>query len=401
MKILQENPTEAIMTESKEKVDGMTIKSESLIKPMFFLNMIMKYSNPLSAYDMKRTLQLILIEYVGRCLSRYEVKNNMNTPFCDFFAESLENQEKKRDFINSYLKKIENDLHLNGSKMLQDYYTFEDLKKNADKLAREVVKQMKDDPTAKIPLKVNITKIESLRRLASAGDVSWFTMKVFARYMGITEDVIEELFNEQSVFIYTAYALKYRKSHERLTAFASSPINFEKTRSSVIEKVSEECLKVNARIFHKQFRTSIEKSWLDAYFNAHNEVVTPMTQNEIINKARVRGIEVTEENFDSIYRYNPGTGLLRNACQTKACPYYLHPNKTYNQHGYTERSKEAPRPFVHKLHVTAHDYCNNDTYTGLKVLKSINSKVPFSGNMIDKLSKEYSRLKVIYKENLK
>lgn len=43
-------------------------------------------------------------------------------------------------------------------------------------------------------------------------------------------------------------------------------------------------------------------AWKTAYRAAHTPLVMPMTRAQVVEAARARGIEVTEETFGSVYR---------------------------------------------------------------------------------------------------
>lgn len=117
----------------------------------------------------------------------------------------------------------------------------------------------------------------------------------------------------------------------------------------------------------KNLKEKLEKcmisSWTKSYNEAHAHVVEPMTKSQIIQEARSKGVDVNEGNFEQVYkRYRPSVGLMGNACQSRTCPWFLKPMKTYNQHAYAER---ANADFPHGLHVTSKHHCteNVDTIT--------------------------------------
>lgn len=401
IRILKENTPQALMTESTVMVDEKPIKCESLIKPMFFLHLIKKYDVKGNSIDIVGIIRLILMEYVGRCLSNYESGDHQSTPYSNFFAESLADQSKKKDWVKKYIADIRAEISGNEIMLLRSYYTLEKVSKAAKKMANEKLEEVKQKLTTQIPLKVDIAKVEKLRNVSGAGDVSWFTLRVFAReIMGLTEDVINDLFSEESVFVYTAHALRYRASSR--IRLSESLEDFSTSSAFVAKKVQEESTQCDViKEFCSELVSSMENSWLEAYFDVHSEVVKPMSQQEIIREAQRRGIEVTNETFNQVYKkYRPTTGLLTNACQTTACPYYLQPSKSYNQHGSVER-KRGPSRFVHALHRVAYQYQDSDASTALMHLASgslTRTQASVPKEDVNRIAHDFERLKHIYRE---
>lgn len=95
------NPKQALMTESKDEFDGRTLKCESLIKPLFFLGL---KKDKISESQAESILNLILVEFIGRCLCNYKLDDTEATPFTDFFAPDLNDPEKKKAWLLHYYK---------------------------------------------------------------------------------------------------------------------------------------------------------------------------------------------------------------------------------------------------------------------------------------------------------
>ena len=51
-----------------------------------------------------------------------------------------------------------------------------------------------------------------------------------------------------------------------------------------------------------QVEEKLVEAYMTAYNKAHSKVARPLTRQQIIQQARERGIEVTEDNFNTVYR---------------------------------------------------------------------------------------------------
>ncbi|XP_068245686.1 uncharacterized protein [Palaemon carinicauda] len=395
--MLVDNTPQALMTESTIQVENKPLNCESLVKPVFLLHMMKNVIQTRSSIDLMNMMKLILAEYIGRCLSSYKVGDNSSKPYSDFFAESFADESSRKKWVRSYIKGKTSELDDNERVLLEHYYTLEKVSKAAKKMADIKVNELQKNLLCKIPVKINIEKVERLRNVSSAGDISWFTLRVFAHHIGLSEEEVNCLFSEQSVFIYTSHALRHRSSRDRM----SYPLdNFDASYEFVSKKVSEESSGNVIETLRSELISLMEKSWLKAYFDAHSETVRPMTRQQIISEAQNRGIAVSEENFDQVYRrFRPTTGLLSNACQTRACPYFLQPNKSYNQHASVERKKGGV--FVHALHKAAYSH-QGDALNGIvSVIRSgilTKEQTPVPEYAVQKLASEIEILKVSYQE---
>ena len=94
-------PKQALMTESTEEFDGKPLKCESLIKPAFFM-----YQRKAEFSIEQRTgiLDLLLYEFIGRCLSSYKVDESEATPFTEFFCAQLTDKESKKAWLGGHCK---------------------------------------------------------------------------------------------------------------------------------------------------------------------------------------------------------------------------------------------------------------------------------------------------------
>ncbi|XP_053627252.1 uncharacterized protein [Cherax quadricarinatus] len=392
--VLKSDPAQALMTESTIQVDNKTLKCETLIKPMFILHMYQRSENLDNATVVANIMRMILLEYVGRCLSRYKINKNHSTPFTDFFAKTLADQELKKEWVQKYMDTTRASIIGFEGFLLDDFYTLEEVQKAAKKTALEEIKCLKEQLTAQIPIAVDVTKVEQLRSVSLAGDVSWFTLKVFAREIGLREEVINDLFSERSVFMYTAHALQYRSSRERLTTSVGDYTAFF---SVVTKNVQQENYRSIATDLISEIVNQLQSAWLKAYAHAHREVVQPMTRQQILAEAPERGVQVTDITFEEVYKkYRPDVGLLSNACQCRACPYFLIPNRRYNQHSSVER--QSPTAFPHGLHRAAYHHRDSDLPTIISYLESGTFKTPVPRQAVEHFKNHLADLKEIYKE---
>ncbi|CAL4068503.1 unnamed protein product [Meganyctiphanes norvegica] len=367
---LKSNPVQAIMTESSIEVDGKTLKCESLIKPMFILHLAKTAGKIDEINDIKRIVELLLIEYIGRCLSNYD-KREMDppaphTPYCDFFAETIADEEQKKIFVKQNVELSQRKIVNKKENLLQEFYYIEQCEKAAKIAAKEETKHLASQLVSNIPIKVSMNKVNKLRNIASCGDVSWRTLRTFAKEVGLADDDIQNLFNDQNVFRYVAHALKYRNSRERLETTLSDYISYEK---EVTQKVQSEAAKYVSRALFESLVNEMLTAWNNAYEEVHKEIVEPMTKSQIIKESMLRGINVNEENFDNVYkRFRSNVGLLGNACQCKKCPWYLKPNRSYNQHSFAERQTE--KFFPHALHIATQKYRDSSVDEITKIVLS-------------------------------
>ncbi|RXG59084.1 Sodium-coupled monocarboxylate transporter 1, partial [Armadillidium vulgare] len=113
----------------------------------------------------------------------------------------------------------------------------------------------------------------------------------------------------------------------------------EEMKSSEDEDVFS--IKINNSYFHCCYK------WREEYSAVHSrEIVQPMTKELVLLTAQKKGVEVNQENFEAVYRFDSQSGLLRNSCMVKNCPFYLIPNESFGQHIFAGREKI----FIHQFH---------------------------------------------------
>ncbi|KAG0728845.1 hypothetical protein GWK47_031633 [Chionoecetes opilio] len=168
-------------------------------------------------------------------------------------------------------------------------------------------------------------------------------------------------------------------------------------------QVSEVLIMFFCSIFPPQMSEVILSEWREEYFAVHKNVVTPLSRKEVVAEAQGRGIQVTEETFSAVYRrYNAEYKMVRNACQILACPFYLVPNRRFNQHLAVERM--AGR-FPQALHLVCKELCGESVSRVLEELASGShsgrqgrKKCPVNElQSLQKLEREIKELLQIYK----
>ncbi|XP_071514565.1 uncharacterized protein [Panulirus ornatus] len=343
------HPKQALMTESVDMFDGNTLKCESLIKPLFFTHLIKK---KLVATQTENLLKLMLGEFIGRCLSRYGIDDADATPFTDFFAEELNNPERKKNWLEKHYQKIAREFQMAHGNLVEKFFTLDELRADVKQHVLTHVATLSDKIAEEITININIEKIKKLKNLGSCGDVSWAVFRSWAEEMDITNSSIEEAFDPAQVMVYVSEALHHRSSRERLS---KEPDGSEQVFELVKKKVTQENARNLKGTLLKEVEKLVVEQWRETYMAIHSPLVMPLTQEQVVEAAKARGIEVTVETFGQIYRYDVHLKLLRNACQILGCPHYLIPRRSFNQHLSVERESSN---FPHALHVVSHKFSN-------------------------------------------
>lgn len=371
----ENNINQALMTESILKFDGISLKCETLIKPMFIMYMMMRDNNPESPQYMKtlikRIMKIIILEYVGRCVC----KGKFEYPYSHFFITPDKYKKEKQKCLEHNVEESEYNI--------ENYYTLHEVRKALKHL--DVTKLC---PANIFPLKeiqINGEKIAALYSWSHAGDLSLKTLRIFVIEMMKEfeeyeiELVLNELFNDIFFFKCLYHALKFPSSRERLKKFEQIE-DYDKCRFNIRNEMIREVIeKWNLRDIYKK---KVEKNWVMSYMKVHQEILNPMTPKEIMDKVHQMGLFNCEKtSFHDIYIFRYDVKILTNACQISTCPYYLIPSKNCGQHLFIERSQMG-EAFPHALHKTAHktkysikkglEEFQNGTYTkkGKKLLDS-------------------------------
>ncbi|XP_068222468.1 uncharacterized protein [Palaemon carinicauda] len=340
---LLRDPDQALMTESTKEFDGHTVKSESLVKPMFFLYIM---RNRLKKQEKESMLEMLMAEFIGRCVPHC-MEYAKSTPFTEYFARNVSSPKRKEVWIENTLQSLLSDLRGTCRSLLEAFFTLEDLRLAIKKWMKERLNISSGGGAYENLIDIDMAKIKELRNLGGCGDVRTSDFKSWAVEMSIARTSVKRAASPEMVTVYVCEALLHPNSRDR--EFKAS-MSKEEAMSVVSHRVMLETshwLRVEAL---QKVGSKMEAMWKDEYFNAHREIVMPMTPAEIVQKAAENGIDVSLETFKEIYKYNDRLCLLRNACQLPSCPHYLVPRKTFNQHLSVERQR---KDFPHALHLVA------------------------------------------------
>ncbi|XP_064113805.1 LOW QUALITY PROTEIN: uncharacterized protein LOC135220545 [Macrobrachium nipponense] len=341
-------PKQALMTESIDEFDGKTLKCESLVKPCFFVHL---NKDKFSLEERAVLLELMLFEFIGRCLSNYKVDEPEASPYTDFFCADLTDKEKRKIWLSGYCKEIIDSYQANEGGLLEKFFTLDDLVPSLKHFISKEVSLLTDKITSELKIAVDINQVKNLRSYAACGDVRWTSFKAWAHEMEIPEERIDEAFDASKVMAYIDASLQGRNSRDRLSKDLPKP-------DGILEVVIKRVLQENTRTLRstilKEVKDYAVNYWLDEYKQVHSALVMPLRKQEVIEAAQSRGIQVTQDTFQKVYRYNEQLGILRNACQIPGCPHYLQPHNNFNQHLSVEREVEN---FPHCLHLVSREFC--------------------------------------------
>lgn len=341
-------PKQALMTESIDEFDGKTLKCESLIKPCFFVHL---NKDKFSLEQRVVLLELMLFEFIGRCLSSYKVDEPEASRYTDFFCAHLTDKEKRKIWLSGYCKEIIGSYQTSEGGLLEKFFTLDDLVPSLKRFISKEVSSLTNKITSELKIAVDMNQVKKLRSYAACGDVRWTSFKAWAHEMEIPEEKIEEAFDVNKVMAYIDASLQGRSSRDRLSKDLPEP-------DGILEVVTQRVLQENTRTLRstilKEVKEFAVNCWVDEYKKVHSPLVMPMTKQEVIEAAQSRDIQVTQDTFHKVYRYNDQLGILRNACQIPGCPHYLQPHNNFNQHLSVEREKES---FPHCLHLVSHEFC--------------------------------------------
>lgn len=397
---LEAKPQQALMTESTETFDEHTLKCESLVKPLFFLGL---RKDKVTASQLQVFLKLLLFEYIGRCLSNYKTGEANATPFTDFFVVELNDPKKKEEWLMNSSQSIVDEFNSSHQDLLKDFFAPENVEKATQKFIHSKIAGLGDNLTTTLSLAINMDKTKRLRNPAGCGDVRFYTFRAWAQEMGVSEDDINAAYDPAQVLVYVCEALRFRNSRERLARDLS-------THDECLEYIKGQVAKENGKTLEqlvvKKINETAMSRWMETYLTIHKPVVKPLSREQVIAEAQPRGIQVTEETFNQVYRYDPECQLVRNACQIPACPHYLVPTKRFNQHLAVERLSGI---FPHALHLVAKELCgeNEDkvveeivtgSHSGTRNRKKYPLTEPESLRKLDELKPQIAGLLQAYKE---
>lgn len=183
-----------------------------------------------------------------------------------------------------------------------------------------------------------VFKIDELKEYVNyvaTGNVNYRSLKVFTNSLGY--DI-----NDETLFRLTVHAILHPKSCDRTIKVP--------TYEECYKHVFTELVTIGKKEYKKHLSNAFTNFAFTEYvkqFNLeHDEFVKPLTRDEIITLAP-KHLNVTNENFNEIYTFNPANCLLSNACMSSKCKYFLEPRKDFSAH----MSQKTPN-YIHSLHRT-------------------------------------------------
>ena len=367
LKELQTNPGRALMSECpRQDPEDRLLKCEALLKPLFLLHMAERAGRPVAHEVVADVVRLATVEFLGRCLKRTA---RADVPFITCFMRQLTEEEKRKEWLRERLQSFSEKILIAEGESLSNIYYPERIPKYVRRLLRkkreDLLKVLVDSVE---PEAVTTAGLEKLYSVHNCGDVSWGRLQLCAVELGLSESEVQEIFSEKQAFVYVHHALTYTNSSERMKA---DVVDYDTSLEKVKWKLVEELRGCATKMIQEEIQSAFIKRWYEEYDSCHGMtiVIKPMKREEILVEAKARGIGVKEETFDKVYpRYDAWLGLLRNACQSPFCPFYLIPNRSFNQHLNSERRSGR---FLHRFHHVARG--EGDTKAKLEFIKSYES----------------------------
>ncbi|KAK7080048.1 hypothetical protein SK128_018432, partial [Halocaridina rubra] len=125
--------------------------------------------------------------------------------------------------------------------LLQKFFTIEDLLPSLKKYVHEQVGVVAGRLMSGINIAPNFRKITKLRNFASCGDISWQSFKSWAEEMGLTKEMMDDLFSAKQVAIYLYEALHTSSSRDRQAKdLPEIDTSYDTIMQAVTEKVDQE-----------------------------------------------------------------------------------------------------------------------------------------------------------------
>ncbi|KAK3892241.1 hypothetical protein Pcinc_003862 [Petrolisthes cinctipes] len=259
------------------------------------------------------------------------------------FLEFIRYPEKKKAWLEKFYKNVVEDFKKSSRNLLETYFTLDDLRAAIKKHVSSDLNTLANSLTEQITIALCWNKMGHLKNLASCGNVRLSDFKAWAMEMQVEESTIAAAYDERQLFVHVCEGLKYPSSRERL---GREP----KTYEELFQVCQEESYSGNCQL--SQIEKYAEDEWRALYTEAHKPLVMPISPHQVIEAAQARSIQVTEESFLQVYRYDKKLKLVRNACRIPDCPHYLILHRNFNQHISVERERSN---FPHALHLMSHD----------------------------------------------
>lgn len=307
------NPELALITEKPDS----EIKCESITKALL---MILISSDGKTPEQIQNTLFHVWKEYIGRVIG------NNNNVSSWFELRGDEHFDLKVDFPDF------NSVYSHG-------YSISEIKNSIVKSIKSH-KLTRPDNVSVIVDKIKLTKQFNG---GSVGNLTFKGLSVFTSSLGYTVQ-------DEDLFRFITHTLIHTSSDARAE---HTVLSYEESKDWIINELLG--LKINelreAKI--KEYQELATKRYFEIFESEHENIVIVMNKQQIISEAIDKGINVSEETFDSVYKINPNNMLLQNACMFKQCPYYLCPRKDFSSH--MERIK-ADHNYIQSFHRTIFEF---------------------------------------------
>ncbi|KAK3894866.1 hypothetical protein Pcinc_001394 [Petrolisthes cinctipes] len=334
LNVLVCEPKQALMTESINTYNDRTMKCESLIKPMFFIHL---EAEKFSKKQAENLPNLLLAEFIGRCLSNVRNKEHA-TPFTDFFAVELRYPEKKKAWLEKFHKNVVEDFKKSSSNLLETYFTLEDLRAAIKKHVSSDLNTLANSLTEQITIALCLNKVGHLKNLASCGNVRLSDFKAWAMEMQVEESTIAAAYDERQLFVHVCEGLKYPSSRERLER---EPETYEECFKFVKKQVTQETVHCLKSTLLKEVEKYAEDEWRGLYTEAHKPLVMPISPHQVIEAAQARSVQVTEESFLQVYRYDKKLKLVSHDLSDQSVEAVVKEVATCSQAGRQKRRKPS------------------------------------------------------------
>ncbi len=313
------NPELALIT---EKPDA-EIKCESITKALL---MILISAKDKTSEQIQSTLFHVWKEYVGRVIGN-------NNQIKEWFG-------------------LENDEEFSGEVEFPEFDSTYSHGYTVSETKNEIIKAIKNHKLTRpetISVKMDKVKLTKQFNGGSVGNLTFKGLNTFTSSAGYKV-------SDEELFRFVTHCIIHTSSVAR----AENPVlDYDKSKEWVINELLG--LKINALREAKiaEYKDKASKKYFEIYVTEHLTVL-PMDKSTIIQEAVSKGIEVSEETFDSVYTFNPNNMLLQNACMAKECPYYLCPRKDFSSH--IERMKADPT-FIQSFHRTVFEFKDKSVNT--------------------------------------
>lgn len=352
------NPELALITEKP----GSEIKCESITKALLMILISAKDKTP---EQIQSILFHVWKEYVGRVIGN---SNQVKEWFELENDEEFDSEVEFPDFDSIY----------------SHGYTVSETK-------NEITKAIKNHKLARPEsINVQLDKVKLTKQFngGSVGNLTFKGLNTFTSSAGYKV-------SDEDLFRFVTHCIIHTSSVDR----AEHPVlGYEESKDWVINELLG--LKINALREAKiaEYKVKASNQYFEIFASEHLTVL-PMNKSNIIQEAIAKGIDVSEETFDSIYTFNPNNMLLQNACMSKECPYYLCARKDFSSH--IERMKADP-DFIQSFHRTVFEFKDKSVNTIISKLAKGESRpikynnVPITSKITMELEQDVELNKDIY-----